>query len=320
MSTFSAKISQKSHEYHISEEQIGQRVDNFLFTYLKGVPKSRVYRILRKGEVRINKGRVKPSYRLQAGDCIRIPPIRTAEKNSRIKPSDRVLNLIDSHIIYEDKRVLILNKPSGIAVHGGSGLSFGIIEILRNLRPDAPYLELVHRLDRDTSGCLVIAKKRSALRQLHEFFRTDAIEKQYLALVSGRWQKGARRVSASLQKNVLKSGERIVTVNPQGKSALSIFEPIEIYEQASLMRVRLKTGRTHQIRVHASHIGHAIAGDEKYGDQQFNKRMSEYGLKRLFLHAEYLAFKFSDENSEIAVHAPLDDGLQAMLTKLTKLR
>jgi 23S rRNA pseudouridine955/2504/2580 synthase len=314
MNDLSAKSNQKPYFIEIDFNREGQRIDNFLVSQLKGVPKSHIYRILRKGEVRVNKGRIKADYRLKVGDLVRIPPIRQAERQ-KVQPGDNLLELIDRSILFEDKRLLVINKPPGMAVHGGSGISFGVIEALRALRPDFPYFELVHRLDRDTTGCLLIAKKRSALRQLHELFRSDQLQKHYLALVRGPWTEGKRKVDARLQKNILKSGERMVEVQPEGKEAISYFEPIEPYQSACLMRVILKTGRTHQIRVHAAHIGHPIAGDQKYGDPAFNQRMRALGLNRMFLHAAYLSFELP-ESGEISINAPLSDELQSFLQKL----
>lgn len=304
----------------IDEDRAGQRIDNFLLTHLKGVPKSRIYRILRKGEVRVNKGRIKASYRLQEGDSVRIPPVRVAEPGAPVDPGLGVLEAIDQGILYEDKTILVLNKPSGIAVHGGSGISYGVIEALRVLRPDAHYLELVHRLDRDTSGCLLIAKKRSTLRYLHEMLREGkGIDKHYLALVGGPWQGGTKTVDQPLQKNVMQSGERIVRVHPDGKHALSIFTPIERYKSATLVNVDIRTGRTHQIRVHAAHAGHHIAGDTKYGDESFNKQMREKGLKRLFLHARSLSFPVMNSDQHISVTAPLEDRLEKLLKDLSSV-
>lgn len=302
-------------EIEVGEDGVGQRIDNFLLKTLKGVPKSRIYRILRKGEVRVNRGRIKPEYRLQRGDLVRIPPIRVSEARQPVVPGDRILRLLEQNILYEDKGLLVLNKPSGLAVHGGSGVSFGVIEGLRALRPDARFLELAHRLDRDTSGCLVIAKKRSALRAFHELLRDGGMDKYYLALVQGRWQGGKRRVEAKLRKNVLKSGERVVRVSDDGKPSLSIFTPVAIYKDCSLLRVKLVTGRTHQVRVHAQFCGHPIAGDDKYGDADFNRVMAARGLKRLFLHAAELRFTLPDSVT-IHVEAPLEDDLQTLLKVL----
>lgn len=302
-------------EVTVGEDGDGQRIDNYLLKQLKGVPKSRIYRILRKGEVRVNKGRIKPEYRLKIGDLVRIPPIRISEKPAPASPGLRVQNLLDNSILFEDKAFLILNKPSGMAVHGGSGISLGVIEALRMMRPEAHFLELAHRLDRDTSGCLVIAKKRSALRAFQQLLREDGMEKIYLALVKGRWKGGQRRINAPLRKNTLKSGERIVTVSDDGKPSLSIFTPETIYKDCSLMQVKLITGRTHQVRVHAQYSGHPIAGDDKYGDATFNRQMGEKGLKRLFLHARELRFTLPDY-ATIHVEAPLDDNLQVTLDTL----
>ena len=299
----------------IDAERAGQRIDNFLMSQLKGAPKSLIYRILRKGEVRVNKGRIKPAYRIQAGDIVRIPPVRL-DVARPITPADQVLQRVERSIIYEDKRLLILNKPSGLAVHGGSGLSYGLIEALRALRPEAPYLELVHRLDRETSGCLLIAKKRSTLRVLHELLRTNQINKQYLALVQGDWGGGDRAIEAPLRKNTLRSGERMVIVSEDGKAARSLFRPLCTRAQASLMQVKLDTGRTHQIRVHALHSGHPLAGDEKYGDESFNQQMKKLGLKRLFLHAVSLAFTLGDDEPRITITAPLPADLDGVLKKL----
>jgi 23S rRNA pseudouridine955/2504/2580 synthase len=307
---------QKPHFYEITEDRAGQRIDNFLLAYLKGVPKSRIYRVLRKGEVRVNKGRVKPSYRLQKGDSVRIPPIRYTAEAHAGTPSVNLLQRIENCVIYEDEQLMILDKPSGMAVHGGSGLSFGAIELLRAARPQARSLELVHRLDRDTSGCLVVAKKRSVLRRLHELFRSGEVQKRYLALVKGRWRGAQQKVNAPLQKNVLRSGERMVQVHPDGKEAVSIFTPVKVFSNASLMSVELITGRTHQIRVHSAHIGHPIAGDEKYGDNDFNQWAKTMGLKRLFLHAESLKFTLPDRERPIEVKAPLGADLLRVLDNL----
>ena len=311
----SQKTESSVREIEVGEDGVGQRIDNFLLKTLKGVPKSRIYRILRKGEVRVNRGRIKPEYRLKIGDLVRIPPIRVSESRESVPPGERIQKLIEQNILYEDKGLLVLNKPSGLAVHGGSGVSFGVIEALRALRPEARFLELAHRLDRDTSGCLVIAKKRSVLRAFHELLRGNGMDKYYLTLVKGRWQGGKRRVEAPLRKNVLKSGERVVRVSEDGKPSLSIFTPVAIYKDCSLMRVKLVTGRTHQVRVHAQFCGHPIAGDDKYGDTAFNRQMAERGLKRLFLHAAQLHFTLP-ESATIHVEAPLENNLQALLKRL----
>lgn len=304
----------------ISADHAGQRIDNYLMCQLNGVPRSLVYRIVRKGEVRVNKGRIKPEYRLKEGDMVRIPPVRQAEKKEPGKASDKVLKQLESRILFEDKRILVLNKPSGLAVHGGSGLSFGLIEALRELRPSDKNLELVHRLDRDTSGCLIVAKKRSALRRLHEQLREGSMDKRYMTPLKGKWKGRSKWVDAPLLKNVVKSGERLVFVDAKGKEARTQFIPYSIGEEASLMSVKLDTGRTHQIRVHAQHLGFPIAGDDKYGDDEFNRQLKSKGLKRLFLHAFSLKFYLPDpetgEDIPISVEAPLDEALVNTLNKL----
>jgi len=302
----------------ISTEQAGQRIDNFLLRFLKGVPKSRIYRLLRKGEVRVNKGRIKPEYRLKSGDQVRIPPVRVAESKPASPSGQSVQKLADA-VLYEDERLLVLNKPAGMAVHGGSGLSYGVIEALRVLRPQAPYLELVHRLDRDTSGCLLIAKRRSELRMLHELLRKGEVDKRYLLLVQGDWSQGPYRVNAGLKKNLLRGGERMVRVDEDGKTALTHFHFLDSYAGASLMEAELKTGRTHQIRVHATHTGHPLAGDDKYGDTDFNRRMRRLGLKRLFLHAHTLAFQDSERHRSIHVSAPLSADLRRLIQQLEQM-
>jgi len=299
----------------IGPEQEGQRIDNFLTTYLKGVPKSFIYRVLRSGEVRVNKGRAKPTYRLKEGDTVRIPPMRRGEPQTAAAPGKKLVALLNESILYEDAGLLIINKPSGIAVHGGSGVSFGVIEILRAARPEAPFLELVHRLDRDTSGCLMIAKKRSALRHIHQLLREEGMEKRYQALIQGPWHGGERRVTAALRKNVLQSGERVVRVEAEGKQSQTLFRPLQRWPMATLVEAVPLTGRTHQIRVHAAHLGQPIAGDEKYGDAEFNRAMQEKGLRRLFLHAASLSFTAADGN-RIAVSAPLDPALKKVLAAL----
>ncbi len=304
----------KVQELTINESSDGQRIDNFLIKILKGVPKTRIYRLLRKGELRVNKGRIKPNYKLKLGDVVRVPPIRVSEESVN-KPGKNVLDLLQQAILFEDSRFLILNKPSGIAVHGGSGLSYGVIEGLRALRPDAPYLELAHRIDRETSGILVIAKRRSGLRAFQMLMTSNGIEKHYLALVKGIWNGGERKINLPLLKNTLKSGERIVKVDSEGKKALSIFKPLETYTNASLVEVQIITGRTHQVRVHAQESGHPIAGDPKYGDDMFNKQMADLGCKRLFLHASKIRFTLEDVMT-YEFEAPLETTLKSVLEKL----
>lgn len=300
----------------IDGDNAGQRIDNFLLGCLKGVPKSHIYRILRKGEVRVNKGRIRANYRLQAGDRVRIPPVRVAERKEKPRAGAKLLEQLERAILYEDKRLLVLNKPSGVAVHGGSGLNYGVIEALRQLRPAERQLELVHRLDRDTSGCLLIAKRRSALRTLHELLRQNGVDKRYVALVSGHWRKDRINVEAPLQKNQLQGGERIVRVSQEGKPAQTLFRVRERFPEATLVEARLVTGRTHQIRVHLAHLGTPILGDEKYGDDEANRHMRGLGLKRLFLHAESIGIRWPDEQGELRIEAPLEDSLKKLLDRL----
>ena len=300
----------------IDEGLEGQRLDNFLINRLKGVPKSHIYRLLRKGEVRVNKGRKRAEYRLSPGDVVRIPPIRQAERTEEPAVDARAMKRIEEAVLYEDQRLLVLDKPSGIAVHGGSGLSFGIIEALRLLRPDERELELVHRLDRDTSGCLLIAKRRSALRYLHAIMRENRVEKRYVALLAGNWRRDRVDVDAPLLKNVLKSGERIVTADPRGKPALTRFRVRARYGGAMLVEAQLVTGRTHQIRVHAAHLGTPILGDEKYGDPERNRWTRGLGLRRLFLHAESLRFPWPDAEQTLTVKAELEPALKELLARL----
>ena len=299
----------------MAPDEAGQRIDNFLTRRLKGVPPSHVYRILRRGEVRVNSGRIRAQYKVKAGDKVRIPPVRVAMEPVKTLPAKRLL-AIEHHILFENTHLLVIDKPAGVAVHGGSGISYGIIETLRIVRVDAPYLELVHRLDRDTSGCLIVAKRRSALRALHEQLRTGAMNKRYLALVRGPWQGASRSVIAALKKNQLQGGERLVRVDESGKEALSRFHPLSTHGPATLVDVELKTGRTHQIRVHAAHIGHPLAGDMKYGDADFNRLMKHYGLRRLFLHAHRIEFIDPASDRSVSVTAPLCQDLQAVLDKL----
>jgi len=296
----------------------GQRLDNYLLGILKGVPRSYIYRVVRKGEVRVNKGRIRANYRLQEGDVVRIPPMRVANPSAPQRPGARVLELLEQAILYEDKRLLVLNKPSGMAVHGGSGLRFGVIEAMRSLRPEEQQLELVHRLDRDTSGCLLIARKRSALRTLHQLLRVNGIDKRYLALVSGCWNSDRQIVDAPLLKNRLQSGERIVRVNAEGKEALTRFRVRERFRDATLVEAELLTGRTHQIRVHLAHLGTPILGDEKYGSENANRSMRKQGLKRLFLHAETITFPWGEEHAKLRIEAPLPQELATVLQQLKR--
>lgn len=315
------EINTKVQILTVADDEAGQRIDNYLRTRLKGVPKSLLYRILRKGEVRVNKKRIKPEYKLQAGDEVRVPPIRVSEKEEAPVSAKltRVAALADC-ILYEDDGLIVLNKPSGTAVHGGSGLSFGVIEGLRALRPEARFLELVHRLDRDTSGILLVAKKRSVLRDLHEQLRVKTVQKDYLALVRGQWQKHCKVVQAPLMKNVLHSGERIVRVSAEGKPSETRFEVVERFEQATLVKASPVTGRTHQIRVHTLHAGHPIAFDDKYGDRDFDAQVAASGLNRLFLHAAAIRFRHPQTGQEMLIEAPLDGILKRTVQYLRNQR
>jgi 23S rRNA pseudouridine955/2504/2580 synthase len=297
----------------ITEDHSDQRLDNFLCTHLKGVPKSRIYRIVRKGEVRVNKGRVDVNYRLMEGDIIRIPPVRVAERTEEFYIPQGLKDSLQHSILFEDDGFLIINKPAGFAVHGGSGVSSGIIEGLRLIRPEARFLELVHRLDKDTSGCLVIAKKRSALRLFHELFRDNHIHKTYVALLSGQWQRKKLIVNAPLLKNIAKGGERMVSISPLGKEAETLFRRLQLYSESTLVEASPKTGRTHQIRVHALSLGHPIIGDERYGQDDTNKHFRNKGYKRMFLHAQMLRFNHPVTGIAMIISAPLPPQLDHLL-------
>lgn len=303
----------------IDEDNSGQRIDNWLKRELKGVPTSLIYRILRKGEVRVNKKRVKPEYKLQAGDLLRLPPIRVDEKKeANFVAGDRLQKVIEDSILFEDEVMIVINKPSGIAVHGGSGLNFGVIETLRKIRPNVHQLELVHRLDKDTSGCLMIAKKRSALRNLHEQLRTKVVDKRYWALVSGEWSAKLKRVELPLFKNETAANGRNVKVDQQrGKASQTRFKVLKRFNQATLVEAFPVTGRTHQIRVHATESGHPIALDDRYGDSEFDKKMKKAGVNRLFLHAASLTFVHPRREEKIKIEAPLESALQRSLEKLS---
>lgn len=300
----------------VGENNAGQRIDNYLSSLLKGVPKSYIYRIIRKGEVRINKKRCKPLQKILSGDVIRIPPIRVSDAKSAPELANRTLTTLENAIIFEDKHLIVLNKPSGFAVHGGSGLSFGVIEAFRQLRPKEKRLELVHRLDKDTSGCLILAKKTSVLRAFHEMIREDEVEKHYVALLKGTLAKDEILVDQPLRKFVTKSGERMVKIDPEGKPSKTRICVTQRFPNATLVDVELLTGRTHQIRVHSMHLNHPIAGDEKYGDSEFNKAMRVKGLKRLFLHARQLTFKHPVTGNIMQPIATLDKQLDQLINKL----
>jgi 23S rRNA pseudouridine955/2504/2580 synthase len=296
----------------------GQRIDNFLRNQLKNIPKSMIYRIVRKGEVRVNKKRIKAEYKLKAGDLVRIPPVTIEEKTEDSVPSTKLnkVSELEQCIIYEDDHMLILNKPSGTAVHGGSGLKFGAIEALRALRPDARFLELVHRIDRDTSGILLIAKKRSALRHLQAQFREKTVQKYYFALVMGEWKNSCKVVNAPLLKNEVNS---IVRVNPNGKASETRFKVLEKFQDATLVQASPITGRTHQIRVHAQYTGHPIAWDDRYGDRRFDAYTGKVGLNRLFLHAANIKFTHPGSEEKMDISAPMEARLEKALTGLRKI-
>jgi 23S rRNA pseudouridine955/2504/2580 synthase len=299
----------------IDAERAGQRLDNYLLGELKGVPRSHVYRLIRSGQVRVNSGRTSPSYRLRAGDRVRVPPVGVRPSSRPAATPDR-LDWLAERIIHEDARVLVLDKPAGLAVHGGSGVSLGVIEALRLLRPESPDLELAHRLDRDTSGCLLLAKRRSALRVLHELLREGQVDKRYLALVKGHWSEGTLEIDAPLVTRRV-GGEARVKVDESGKEARSTFRVVERFgKTASLLEVSIETGRTHQIRVHAAHAGHPVAGDERYGDKDFDDYMKSFGLTRMFLHAHSLSFDWPETGEPFSASAPLPEDLRAVLTAL----
>jgi len=289
----------------VGEESATQRIDNFLLRRLKGVPKSHVYQVLRSGQVRVNSGRVKPGYRLRAGDRVRLPPVRMAAPG--VKPAPKPMAL---PVVYEDPALLVIDKPSGIAVHGGSGVSYGVIESLRAQRPQAKLLELVHRLDRDTSGLLIVAKKRSALVELHRMLREGLVRKLYAALVQGRWSGGAREIRAPLHKFFTAGGERRVAVHDAGQAAVTRVRPIAIGDACSLLELELLTGRTHQIRVHLAHAGHPVLGDDKYGNFEHNRMLAKEGVKRLMLHARRLSFTHPVSGERLELDAPLPPDLQ----------
>ncbi|PCJ19024.1 MAG: 23S rRNA pseudouridine(955/2504/2580) synthase RluC [Gammaproteobacteria bacterium] len=302
----------------VGTEDVGQRIDNYLFRVLKGVPKSKIYNVMRKGEVRVNKGRVKPQYRLQLDDDIRIPPIRTREEKAAEPVSDSLLDTLKARILFEDDGLLAINKPSGLAVHGGSGVSVGLIEALRQMYPDTVRLELVHRLDRDTSGCILISKKRQVLKGIHKQLQEGGVDKVYFALVAGRLDQKFQWVEAPLQKNVLQSGERLVRVSNQGKAAKTDFKVLERYKKFTLLEAKPITGRTHQIRVHAQYIGHSIVGDSRYGDEYANKLARGAGINRLFLHANRLNFINPGTDKPIEIVADLDSSLTDALGELER--
>jgi 23S rRNA pseudouridine955/2504/2580 synthase len=310
------ELSKESVKFlEVGDESAGQRIDNFLLRHLKGVPKSHVYRILRSGEVRINKGRAAADRRLVLGDQVRIPPVRVSEKTEAPPVPGR-----EFPDIFEDEAMLVIDKPAGVAVHGGSGVDFGVIEQLRQARPEARFLELAHRLDRETSGLLIIGKKRAALTRLHDLFRDGSIDKRYFALVKGHWRDKLRNVKLPLLKYTGADGERRVRVSTEGKEAHSVVRLLQRYESASgtfsLLEVELRTGRTHQIRVHLSHLGHPILGDEKYGDFILNRDLQKTGLKRMFLHAASMRFNHPVSGEALMLQSPLPEELHKYLRQI----
>ena len=300
----------------VEEPQEGQRLDNFIQRVLGDIPRSRIYRIIRKGEVRVNGRRAGPETRLHARDKIRIPPLQILPPADPARPNDDALEAIRRAIVHEDERVLVLDKPAGMAVHGGSGISYGVIEALRALRPDET-LELAHRLDRDTSGCLIVARNTPTLRTLHALLRDGgAFEKRYLALLKGSWNLGKKRIDVPLRTDIRVGGERTVKADASGKPSVSDFRPVQFFgKRATLLEVAIHTGRTHQIRVHALHAGHPVAGDEKYGDAAFNAELRTVGLRRMFLHASSVSFEWPG-GGEFSVNTPLPSDLAAVIDKL----
>jgi len=305
-------VTTKVRKIRIDQEQAGQRIDNFLRRELPGVPKGRLYRLLRRGEVRVNGGRIRAEYKLQEGDEVRVPPARIRAPGDA--PSGGLADMMAGRVIYEDKRLLVVDKPTGIAVHGGSGISHGVIELLRHARPELRDLSLVHRLDRETSGVLVLAKRRSALRELHARFRDGVVEKNYLGLSIGDWQLGEQVIDKPLLVEHRKGGERHVVVSGGGKQAQTRVQLSRTFGKYSLLQCAPLTGRTHQIRVHLNALGHPLAGDERYGDEEENRREKKFGLKRLFLHAQSIAFPDNSGN-ELHFTAPLADDLEQFLSK-----
>lgn len=301
----------------VAADREGQRIDNFLRTELKGVPKTLLYRILRKGEIRVNKKRVKADYKLIVGDEIRIPPVRVPEQDTPVPVGKGLAVHLEAAVLYESDALIVINKPSGLAVHGGSGINNGLIEALRQIRPDAHFLELVHRLDRDTSGCIMVAKKRSMLRYLHEALREKRIRKVYHALVVGRWPNRRQRINAPLFRDELRSGERIVRVHAEGKDSITDFQVLRRFgDVATLMEACPLTGRTHQIRVHSQFAGFPIVGDSKYATDSMNMQMRELGLKRLMLHAAELQLTLPDGNAlkvSADYDAEMDHGIALLL-------
>lgn len=299
----------------VHADQAGQRIDNFLISQLKGVPRSRIYRLLRKGEVRVNGGRTKADYKLAPGDQVRLPPVRVPQRPPPRVPGSNLIELVTQAFLYEDDDVLAINKPPGLAVHGGSGIDLGLIEILRH-HFQSQRLELVHRLDRETSGCVLVAKRRQVLKDLQAQFREGTVHKRYQVLVAGSWPRHCNRIEAPLLKNQLAGGERMVMVSSAGKPSATEFRVLRRFQQVSLLEANLLTGRTHQIRVHTQHVGHPIVGDDKYGDRECNKLMARYGARRLFLHSAHLDFRRPGGQERLALEAPVPHDLAQVLDKL----
>lgn len=312
----SPKIEKKSGVQFVTviADDVQRRIDNFLMARLKGVPRTRVYQMLRRGEVRVNKGRVKQDYRIKAGDVVRIPPVKLEVAEAKGEPPRFLLDMLRNAVLYEDEEIIAINKPSGIVVHSGSGRSFGVIEVLRHLLPRESNLQLVHRLDQATSGCLLLSKSTAQLRNLQKAFREGQVSKNYQALLKGDLGKKTVNVSKALKKNIMSSGERMVKVDESGKKAQTRFVRRKLYRDSCLADIAISTGRTHQIRVHAMHLGHAVAGDDKYGDVEFNKKLRTKGLRRLFLHASELVLN-SGTKKKLTIKAPLAEELDQFLCK-----
>ncbi len=302
----------------VSDDEAGQRLDNYLLRNLPGVPKTRVYRAVRKGEVRVNKGRAKVENRLAAGDVVRVPPLVVPDRKASPSVPGQWARRIREAVVLDQDGLMAINKPTGLAVHGGSGVNIGLIESLRKLYPEQRYLELVHRLDRDTSGLILVAKKASTLRELHGQLRGDSMDKRYLALVAGKWPAHLKEIDAPLEKVSLKSGERMVRVSATGRRSRTAFRVVERFPGATLIEAKPITGRTHQIRVHAQHAGHPILGDAKYSFEDGESLADDIGLKRLFLHAASLKFRVGDDR--LSLEAPLDDELEGVCRRLRTRR
>jgi 23S rRNA pseudouridine955/2504/2580 synthase len=301
----------------VSKDQAGQRIDNFLLARLKGIPKSVIYKLLRTGQVRVNKKRIKAVYRIAEGDNVRIPPVSQRPADVVTRAPQALVDELESRILLEDEFLMVVNKPSGLAVHKGSGLGFGLIDVLRQSRPNAPFLELVHRLDRETSGCLLIAKQRSVLNELHELIRANKVSKHYIALLDGQLKGKGRKLIRTPIEESRQAGQKTMRVSDKGKMAVSYFRPLRYYKDATLVAVELETGRTHQIRVQSAHLGHAVLGDSRYGKHELNREWKRRGLARLFLHASEVSFQLLVSGRKYAVKAPLDGELQTLLEHLS---